>query len=128
MTNKNKKINSNEELQRAEECLKQAEAALKRDEFLLAVSQAYYSVFHAARAVLFSIGEQVKTHRGIIFLFDQNFVITGKIEPEYVAILTRLSNLRGYSDYGPYNVITPDKAKMCVEQADKFYKKIKQLV
>lgn len=120
MTPENRQLNSAEEIIRAQECLRQAREAFTKGEHEHAVSRAYYAVFHMARAALFAIGHQSKSHRGLIFLFDHHLVVPGLVDPKYAAILGRLHAYRGYSDYGPYDVITPEVARRVVADAESF--------
>ncbi len=47
------------------------------------ISRAYYSILHAARAVLLTQNLVTKSHSGLQRLFGQYFVLTGELEKEY---------------------------------------------
>jgi len=64
-------------LVRAEKALHSARLLAENGELEDAVSRAYYAMFHAARALLFSKGEKPKTHRGTISLFGEKIVKQG---------------------------------------------------
>lgn len=58
-------------LLRAEKALRSAKILEENGEPEDAVSRAYYAMFHASRAILFSKGMKAKTHRGTISLFGE---------------------------------------------------------
>jgi len=62
VTAENRARNAREELERAETCLQEARALHAAAFPYGAVSRAYYAVFHASRALLFSIGLETRSH------------------------------------------------------------------
>jgi uncharacterized protein (UPF0332 family) len=66
VTGENRRDNANEELSRAEICLNEARALHAAAFPYGAVSRAYYAVFHASRALLFSIGLEAKRHKAVV--------------------------------------------------------------
>jgi uncharacterized protein (UPF0332 family) len=52
------------EIERAKQCLRSAEILAAAGQHTDAVSRAYYAAFHAACALLASIGRSVRTHDG----------------------------------------------------------------
>src|SRR5437870_3491940 len=74
MTEDNGRRNAAEELRRAEVCLSEARA-LQASKFPYgAVSRAYYGVFHAARALLFLLGIEARSHKAIVSLIGEHYV------------------------------------------------------
>jgi len=61
-------------LRLADRALEGARALLDRGEYFGAVSRAYYAIFHAARAVLYSYGITTKTHIGLVSLFGEHII------------------------------------------------------
>jgi hypothetical protein len=86
-------------LLRAERALSSAKLLLKHGELEDAVSRAYYAMFHAARAILFSKGVKAKTHRGTISLFGEHIVKKGYLSEEYADTLRKTFDLRQKSNY-----------------------------
>ena len=54
------------EVDGAESDLKAAETSLAREEYKWATIQGYYSVFHSARALLYSRGFREKSHHALL--------------------------------------------------------------
>jgi hypothetical protein len=86
-------------LLRAEKALRSAMLLEKSGEFEDAVSRAYYAIFHAARAFLFSKGLKAKTHRGTISLFDQQAVKKGVLNKKFADMFRKAFDLRQKGDY-----------------------------
>lgn len=87
-------------LQLAREMMRDAELMLEQGGFRTAADRAYYAMFHAARAVLYSADLDLpKTHVGLQHLFGQHFILTGKLPEELGRSLRRAFRLRQQSDY-----------------------------
>lgn len=63
MTGENKRLNAEAELARADECLAEARLLFENGHQHGAASRAYYCVFHAARALLFSSRRGIRPPR-----------------------------------------------------------------
>lgn len=66
MTDENRRRNALDELERANTCLNEARALYDASFPYGAASRAYYAVFHAARALLMSVGLEAKSHKGTV--------------------------------------------------------------
>jgi uncharacterized protein (UPF0332 family) len=64
-----------------------------------AVSRAYYAVFHAACALLASIGRTVRTHDGLRAAVAEHFVRPGKLPARFGRLLARAAADRNDADY-----------------------------
>ena len=64
------------------------------------VTRAYYAVFYAASAALYTVNIVRGKHNGIQAALTQFLVKPGLIEPEYADIYTKLMNVRIIIDYG----------------------------
>jgi len=67
-------------LERAGEKLKSSNLLFENDMFADAISEAYYAMFHAAKALLALRGIFPKTHAGLVSQFGLQFVNEGLIE------------------------------------------------
>jgi len=65
VTGSNRRQNAVAELERARTCLADARTLEEAGFPYGAASRAYYVVFHASQALLFSVGIEPRTHRGI---------------------------------------------------------------
>jgi len=59
-------------LKKAEKLIEDAEKEFKMGLYERCCSTAYYAMFHAAKALLLSINEDVRTHRGTIYMIWKN--------------------------------------------------------
>jgi len=115
-------------LGRAEKALKSAKLLEENGELEDAVSRAYYAMFHAARALLFSRGINAKTHKGTISLFGEKIVKQGIVSEEYADMLRKAFDLRQKSDYEIYAEINVELAKEVIKNAEQFIERVKELV
>jgi uncharacterized protein (UPF0332 family) len=70
-----------------------------------ATSEAYYAVFHAARALLATRGLAPATHAGTHQMLSEHFVKDGPLAPVVGRTFGHLMSDRGLADYGPPGVI-----------------------
>ena len=81
----------------AEESLEEAKILFEREHYMGAVSRAYYSMFHGARALLLMKEIIPKKHSGVISMFGLHFVKEGDIEEFYGKIFGRSESLKPYT-------------------------------
>lgn len=113
-------------IEKAEEKLRMAKVLLKNGGYDDAVSRGYYSVFHAAQAILLTEGLSADTHQGLINLFGLNFVKTGKFDRKFGRILSNLKDDRENGDYEIYSAIDEEVAKEAVCEAEEFLQEAKR--
>ena len=114
-------------LKRAEKALKAAKILFDNNELEDAVSRAYYAMFHAAKALLFSRNLIPKTHRGTITLFSE-LVKKGVIGIELADMLRRAFDMRQKGDYEVYAVFGREEVEDLIKNAEGFVKEIKRLL
>lgn len=102
---------------RAETTLNEAIDALSRKNFRLTVNRSYYSVFYAMRAFLATIDKDSSRHSGVISLFNQYFINTGKVSEISFRAIQSLVDLRHEGDYQDFAEITEEEANGSVETA-----------
>lgn len=61
--------------------------------------QAYYSMFHTARALLYSEGYREKSHYCLMVAIAKLFVETGKLPERFVDALSAAKTMRERADY-----------------------------
>jgi len=115
-------------LERAEKALKSAKLLEENGELEDAVSRAYYTIFHAARALLFSKGVTAKTHRGTISLFSEKIVRQGILPEKYADMFRKAFDLRQKSDYEIYAKLNMELVREVIENAKDFTEKVKELI
>jgi len=115
-------------LERAEEKLRAANLLLENDMFSDAISEAYYAMFHAAKALLALRSIYPKTHAGVVSQFGLQFVTEGLIEDLYAKSLVKAETKREKADYDIYFEPSEEEAEAIVEDAEKFLVRIKEAI
>lgn len=95
---------------------------------MLYVSEAYYSMFHAAKALLALSGLFPKTHAGVVSQFGLQFVNEGLIEEWYAKSLTKAQTSREKADYDIYYEPSNEEAESIVDDAEQFLARIKRAI
>lgn len=118
-------------MKQAEETLADAEAMAK---VALSprsiVNRAYYSMFYAVLGLFLRTNITPKTskHSGIISMFDQVFILSGKMDKQFSKSLHKMFNARQVADYKELVEVTPEEADESVEAARKFIEEIKKVI
>lgn len=94
-----------DELAAADEELRAADHLLAGDLARIALTRAYFAVFHAARALLYAEDLAPRSHSGVQHLFNTHFVKTGRFEPAVSRLLARLQKFREEADYAQAFVV-----------------------
>jgi uncharacterized protein (UPF0332 family) len=110
-----------EELKGARYDLERSCKSLKDKDYKWATVQAYYSMFHATRALIYSRGFREKSHRALLTALRELFVRNGQLDREYYDDLRNAMDLREEADYGM--VFSEEGAIEVVEKAKKFLDK-----
>jgi len=108
------------ELDASKERLEAANLLFNDGKYVDAVNRAYYSVFHAAKSLLYSIGREVKTHSGLISEIGFYMIEKNLIEKKYGTILRRLFESRETSDYVVGAVFDEDEVKKMLKDSEDF--------
>ncbi|MDI6655591.1 MAG: HEPN domain-containing protein [Candidatus Hydrothermarchaeota archaeon] len=115
------------ELKLAEEFLQDAKLLFNNCSFRSAESRLYYSIFHAARALLLRKGFQPKTHKGTIALFGKEVIGKGMIEEKYAKLLSKTFSLREEADYLALATIDEIELEGLIKDAERFVDKMESL-
>ena len=113
-------------LRLAEEGLSSAHILLKNNKLRDAISRAYYSMFHAAKALLLTKDIKPRKHSGVVKMFGLYFVTEGFIEELYAKALNKAFVLRSRADYDIYYQPTHEEAEELVESAEAFLDRVKK--
>lgn len=87
------------ELATAEKDYFEAKESLERNKYKWATIQAYYSMFHAARSLLYNKDYREKSHYCLIVALKALYVETGELSARFVEGLQKSKNLREDADY-----------------------------
>jgi len=86
------------ELEEAKYDLERAKHAIEEDDFKWSIVKSYYSMFHAARAVLFSLGLKERRHFAIRVVLE-NLNMEGKLESKFISDFSAALGAREDADY-----------------------------
>ncbi|MDW8290333.1 MAG: HEPN domain-containing protein [Armatimonadota bacterium] len=84
------------------------------------VNRAYYGMFYATLALLLHIGQSSSRHSGVIRLFDQHYIRTGKLPAEMSRWLHRAFELRQMGDYHETAELEEEQVQLLLQQAEQF--------
>lgn len=115
-------------LELAESKLENARRIFEIDLYDDAVSRAYYAMFYAAKAALLAEGVDLRRHSSAVTKFRELFVVTGRVDAEYLRYLGRAQSARERSNYAPFVPLDKHGAKEVLDAAESFVKKIKELL
>ena len=76
-------------LEKAGRYLRSAELLLDGD-FGSCVSRCYYAMFYSTEAILLTNDLKASSHKGVISLFGEHFIKTGKLDGEFAGSSPRL--------------------------------------
>ena len=108
------------ELRLADEDCKISKESLKAKRYKWSIVQSYYSMFHSARALLYSESYREKSHYCLVEAIKALFVKTGKLDVGLVESLLEAKNLREAADY--YGDFSELNCRKLVKKAGEFLK------
>lgn len=114
---------------RYETCLENLEDAklmFENGRYKNALNRAYYSIFHAIRAVNALDKFDSSKHSGVIAFFNQNYVKQGLFPKELSKIVAMASNSREKADYLDFYIASSEEAKKQIDRAEKFVDAIRE--
>ncbi|MFB6100476.1 MAG: HEPN domain-containing protein [Candidatus Nanohalobium sp.] len=113
-------------LEAAEDDLDTARYLLRGEKYNASISRAYYSIFHAAKALLLEENSKPKTHQGVSSELGKLF--RDELEPEVTRQYSELQTWREEADYATGKQFNEEKAEEAVDFAEEFIHKVKQLI
>ena len=114
------------ELTAAEDDLKTASVSLKNQAVKWATIQAYYSMFHTARALLYAKGYREKSHYCLIVAMKVLFVSERLLDIQLVEAFGLAKVLRENADYD--NEYSLESAKSITGKAQEFIETSKRIL
>lgn len=119
LSNEERNILINLQKEKSDDFFSQANFLCDNKMWDVAANRYYYSMYHLVHALFLAFGLSCHTHTGLISLFHQNFVKSGKVSEDCGAILSRLEQMRERADYNcSYNTTEKEimDIKPCVTQ------------
>ena len=116
----------NKELSVAKSDLADAQAGYENERYKWSTIQAYYAMFHAARALVYSKGYREKSHYCLSVALRALFVDEGEMDAKSARDFLNAMNLRGAADYE--SDFSQSGAKAVIASAEKFIEKANVLL
>lgn len=114
------------ELSVAKSDLEDAKAGYENERYKWSTIQAYYAMFHAGRALLYSQGYREKSHYCLVIALRALFVEEGKMDAQLVRDFLNAMNLREAADYNAD--FSQSGAKAVIASAEKFIEKASSIL
>lgn len=115
-------------MERAGEKLRSANILFGNNLFSDTISEAYYAMFHASKALLALRDIFPRTHAGVVAQFGLQFVNEGLIEELYATSLAKAETRREKADYDIYYVPSEEEAESVIEDAERFLERINEAI
>jgi len=106
--------------------LARSKESLADRDYKWASIQAYYSMFHFIKALVFKKGYREKSHYCLLVAFRELYVRTGEIDKEFADNFEMCMDMRREADYGL--TYSSESAKLSVEDADKLFEVAKNIL
>lgn len=116
------------ELDKAHKTFADMEFCAKEQKWEAAANRLYYALFHAVSALLINGGQNVKSHRGIMSLFGQQYVRTGLFSREDGSLLSDLVIMRDNADYNLFFEASEEKIVPYIEPTRQLIGKIETYI
>lgn len=127
MDNNDIKVLAQYRIEQSKENLEEAEALFAINKFKGANNRAYYSIFHAIKAILALEQTDFKKHSSIIAYFNKEYISKNVFPRELGKRVNEARFFREKSDYVDFYIVTKeeskmqiDTAKMMIENAEKY--------
>jgi len=98
---------------------------LKKGDYKWSIIAGYYAMFHAARALLFSLGYKEKRHFAINIVLEE-LSMKGMLESRHINYFSSAMEAREGADYS-YKY-SEERAEELMEYAEKFISEMKKLI
>ena len=113
-------------LEKAEAVLKTAKRLLDDEDYASANNRAYYSIFHALRAVLILDRYDSSKHSGIIAEFRRRYVKEGVFPPEVSKMIGSAFTIRNASDYDDMFIASKQETATQIQNAHFVYDSVER--
>jgi uncharacterized protein (UPF0332 family) len=109
------------EVEGAKYDLLSAEESIDDEDYKWASVQAYYSMFHAAKALVLKKGYREKSHYCLLIALKELYVKPRELDPEFTDNFEMGMDIRHEADYAL--IFDEESAKIAIENARKFLEK-----
>lgn len=115
-------------IEKAQKALDDIHKVLPLELWSIIANRMYYALYYAASALLISDGHKVGTHRGVIALFNLNYVKDGPLKREEGSLFASVFAFRQGSDYDDFIDASQEDIKRLLPQVELLVDKIIALI
>ncbi|MBM3180198.1 MAG: HEPN domain-containing protein [Chloroflexi bacterium] len=112
-------------MENADDMLEVAQVNFENGFYRSACNRAYYGIFYAASALVYSKGKSYGKHSAVIAAFRQYFIRTGEFDKKWSDDYRVIMENRHIADYELQDELTKDDALMAIEKSKEFVKEVK---
>jgi uncharacterized protein (UPF0332 family) len=117
---------TSQELELADQLLKDAKLLLEEESLRSSVNRAYYAAYHGVRALLASTGMNPKTHKGVLNQFGDAFIKTKKMDITLSDTLRKCFDARHEADYDIYATFNEEEVETILNEVETLLEEIRQ--
>jgi len=115
-------------IEKAKDTLEVAKSLFESDGYLHSINRSYYSIFHAARALLALEDIDYKKHSAVISHFQRYYIKTKIFDNKLSAIISNAFEIRNRSDYEDFYVLPKKSVRQQIENAAEFITEIEKYI
>ena len=119
---------SSRRLEKSADDLDTAQINYDAKKYNASANRAYYSVYHAIRAVLALDDVERKKHSGNISYFREKYIATDVFDRIYSETIKNAETLRNEADYDDMKTTSAEDAQDVIKKAWSFYSAVKEYV
>ena len=113
-------------IENAREMLEVAKLNLENEYYGSACNRAYYAIFYAASALLYTKGKTFGKHSAVLAAFRQHFIKTGDFDVTWSRKYERIMSHRHTSDYDILISFEKEQALTDLSDAEVFVQEVSQ--
>ncbi len=113
-------------MQNAQEMLDVARENLSNGHNSSACNRAYYAVFYAACALLYSKGKSYGKHSAVLAAFRQHFIKTGEFDKKWSDDYEFVMDSRHTADYDLYDKMDKEDVEIVLAKAQGFVEEVRK--
>ena len=110
----------------AQEMLDTADENFDNQRYRSACNRAYYGIFYAASALLYSKGKSYGKHSAVLAAFRQYFIKTGELNKKLSDDYEYIMDSRHSADYVLYDSLDEEDAAVVIKKAKAFVEDVKK--
>ena len=115
-------------LDKADEAIKDAESLFNQGSLFSTVNRIYYAMFYSVNSLLLLKGLSSSKHKGVLSLFNKEFVKTHIISDEYGKFYNNIFELRQEGDYDDLVEFKREDVEEWLRKAKNFIREIKLII